>query len=305
MLGLGKSINKDGFVAEPVIPEIDQNNIAIAFSVARRVVDTYTGNALKIRVDTTGQPEYDIGFDSEGNLDTASIASNSGSNNAYVVTLYNQSGNNKHASPNGNVATEQPQIYDGSSVIKMNEKPAIKYTGTTAATPPGNSEHLNFDASSISESNFSVFLAFKYDNHPEYQMALNFGDGAGGTNYGWLGYSFNSSSDIRTAYAGDSGNGNPVFFPQDLGSRALLANLMSITAGTTSNSGKYYFNGSVLKVFSHLGTNTLNATANLGGYDIKSLPLRGRISEMIMYSADKNDSAASIHADMRNFYSLY
>ena len=301
MLGLGKGLSNDGFVPEPVVPEIDQNNIAIAFSVARRVVDTYTGNALRIRVDTTGQPEYDIGFDSEGNLDVASILSNSGSNNAYVVTLYDQSGNNKHGSPDGNVASEQPQIYDGSNVVEMNGKPAVKCTGAGGV---GNSEHLNFDASSISESNFSVFLAFKYDNHLVYQMALNFGDGVGGTNYGWLGYSI-SSSEIRTAYAGDSGNGNPVFSLQDLGSRALLPNLMSITAGTKSNSAKYFFNGSVLKVFSYLGTNTLNPIANLGGYAVSSLPLVGRFSEMIMYSADKNDSAPAIHADMRDFYLLY
>lgn len=308
MLGPGTAVNRGGFIYKPVTPDINQNNIAIAFSVARRVVDNYTGNALRIRVDTTGQPEHDIGFDSNGNLDVSAIATSSGSNNAYVVTLYDQSGNNKNASPDGNVAARQPQIYDGSDVIKINEKPAIKYT----ASEPygGNGEHLSFDASSVSESDFSVFLAFKYDSGSNTQVALRFGSNVSS---GYVGYGYITFFDpvpegldfsVISAYAGQLNDSYPY---QDLGPRAFLANVMSITAGATSDRAKYFFNGSVLSTFPNIGTSALSSSSTLGAYSssLYGLSLEGRISEMIMYGADKYDSASAIHADIKSFYSLY
>jgi hypothetical protein len=102
-------------------------NAAAAFSV--RLLDKdYTGNAMRIREDS-GDTETDIGFDSNGDLDTASIASHCGSANGYVVTWYDQSGNSNNATQS--TAGNQPQIYNGTAVITENGKPIIKSNDIT------------------------------------------------------------------------------------------------------------------------------------------------------------------------------
>lgn len=89
---------------------------AAAYSV--RLLDsllgtTYTGAAMRVREDA-GDTETDIGYDSNGDLDVAAIATHCGSANGYVVTWYDQSGNSKDI---GNAtATLQGIIYNSGTV---------------------------------------------------------------------------------------------------------------------------------------------------------------------------------------------
>jgi hypothetical protein len=95
---------------------------AAAYSV-RKLDNDYTGSALRVREDS-GNSETDIGFDSNGNLDTAAIASHCGSANGYVVTWYDQTtgGNNLTQA----TAANQAKIYDGAAVLTRNGKPCIR-----------------------------------------------------------------------------------------------------------------------------------------------------------------------------------
>jgi hypothetical protein len=108
---------------------------AAAYSV-RKLDKDYTGNCMRIREDS-GDTETDIGFDSSGDLDTAAIATHCGSANGYVVTWYDQSGNSNNATQS--TAGNQPQIYNGTAVLTLNNKPAVSqradnYNGTFAGT---------------------------------------------------------------------------------------------------------------------------------------------------------------------------
>ena len=94
---------------------------AAAYSV-RQLTTAYTGSAFLIREDGTNT-ETDIGFDSNGDLDTASIASHCGANNGLVVTWYDQSGNGNDATQS--TVGDQPLIYSASAVITENGKPAL------------------------------------------------------------------------------------------------------------------------------------------------------------------------------------
>ena len=78
---------------------------------------------MRIREDS-GDTETDIGFDSNGDLDTAAIASHCGSANGYVVTWYDQSGSGRDISQTGDTA-KQPLIYNGTSVNTAGGKPAL------------------------------------------------------------------------------------------------------------------------------------------------------------------------------------
>ena len=67
----------------------------VAYSL-RRLSSSYTGALIRVREDS-GNTQTDIGYDSNGDLDTAAIASHCGANNGYIVKWYDQSGNtNKH-----------------------------------------------------------------------------------------------------------------------------------------------------------------------------------------------------------------
>ena len=104
---------------------------AAAYST-RRLNGQYTGAAMRVREDS-GDTETDIGFDANGNLLTADIATHCGSANGYVTKWYDQaasggtgSGNDAAQTTNG----RQPQIYNGSAVITENGKPAIQADDT-------------------------------------------------------------------------------------------------------------------------------------------------------------------------------
>ena len=108
-------------------------------AAAAFLLDTYTGaaagysvrriasgatNLMRIREDS-GDTETDIGYDSNGDLDTAAIATHCGTANGFVVSWVDQSGNGNDADQS--TTTAQPKIYDGTTqaVITENGKSAM------------------------------------------------------------------------------------------------------------------------------------------------------------------------------------
>jgi hypothetical protein len=99
---------------------------AAAYSL-RRLSGTYQGSAIRVRR-SSDNAEADIGFDSNGNLDTAALLSFCGVGNGFVTTWYDQSGNGYDATQT--TAANQPQIVSGGSVILENGKPALQFDGS-------------------------------------------------------------------------------------------------------------------------------------------------------------------------------
>jgi hypothetical protein len=99
----------------------------LAFSV-RRLYSQYTGACLRVRRDSD-DAEQDIGFDSNGDLDTSALGTFVGSGNkGYVRYWYDQSQSGTTGAGNdaGNATkTNQPVIYDGSNPITSGTRPAI------------------------------------------------------------------------------------------------------------------------------------------------------------------------------------
>src|SRR6056300_1090834 len=100
------------------------SSAAAAYSV-RKLSSTYSGPCMKVRKDDGVDTGTDIGFDADGNLNIAAIAARCGTDNGYVVTWYDQSGNGKDATQA--TTTLQPQIYNGSAVLTKNSKPALRF----------------------------------------------------------------------------------------------------------------------------------------------------------------------------------
>jgi hypothetical protein len=99
----------------------DYPGAAAAYSL-RKLDKDYTGYAIKVR-ESAGNTLADIGFDSNGDLDTTALLAHTGPASGYVHTWYDQSGNGNNATQGTNA--NQPQIVSSGTVISRNNMPAI------------------------------------------------------------------------------------------------------------------------------------------------------------------------------------
>ena len=110
-----------------------------AYSV-RKLDKDYTGYCMKVRR-ASDDAEADIGFDGNGDLDTAAIATHCGASSGFVSVWYDMSGNANNATQS--TSGSQPQIYNGTAVITENGKPAIKFISSSSTyldAPAGSAE---------------------------------------------------------------------------------------------------------------------------------------------------------------------
>jgi hypothetical protein len=68
---------------------------AAAYSL-RKLRTAYTGNAIRVRR-SSDSAETNIGFGSDGNLNTTALLAHCGSGDGFVTTWYDQSGNGRNA----------------------------------------------------------------------------------------------------------------------------------------------------------------------------------------------------------------
>lgn len=109
----------DSFVGPLDTLGIDDTPLAVS---VRRLRGDYTGPCMRIRRNSD-QAHLDIGFDSNGDLDTVAIETFCAGTLGTVQTWYDQSGSRNHLSQGD--TSYQPAIYDNGAVITRNGKPAV------------------------------------------------------------------------------------------------------------------------------------------------------------------------------------
>lgn len=119
---------------------------AAAFSL-RKLSSSYSGNCVKVRRDLDNATQ-DIGFVNNV-LDTSSLLSFVGSNNGYVETWYDQSGNNNHLLQSTD--STQPQIVSNGVIYTINSLPRVEFQNFKKMI----TQNAVFSAGS---SNYSFFL---------------------------------------------------------------------------------------------------------------------------------------------------
>ena len=97
-----------------------------AYSLRKLRAD-YNGPAIRVRVDIPDTDPYDIGFDSNGELDVADLLSKAAGNDAYVDTWYDQSGGNNITQV---TADNQPQIVSNGVVVTTSGNYAVDFTSS-------------------------------------------------------------------------------------------------------------------------------------------------------------------------------
>jgi hypothetical protein len=129
-LGQTKVGIRTGVLAQQASYLLDTYSGAAAAYSLRKLRNSYTGSAIRVRrsSDNTSQ---DIGFDANGNLDTASMLSFVGSGNGYISIWYDQSG----SSPNGTQETSsyQPKIVNSGSLVTDGGKPSVLFNNVNTS----------------------------------------------------------------------------------------------------------------------------------------------------------------------------
>jgi len=104
-----------GSSSAPFVGALDafEADLAVALSVESRLLGSYSGPLFRVRR-SSDNTEQDIGFTAFGGLDIVSLATFVGLNSAYIVTLYDQSGNGKDATQS--TAANQPRIVNAGAI---------------------------------------------------------------------------------------------------------------------------------------------------------------------------------------------
>ena len=102
-----------------------------AYYSLRRFTRGADNNAIRVRR-SSDDTEQDIGFDANGDLDTTALLAfvgTGGTDNGFVTTWYDQSGNGKNAT--NATASAQPKIVDGGTLVTEGGKAALDLSSTT------------------------------------------------------------------------------------------------------------------------------------------------------------------------------
>lgn len=145
MLGIG--ITKDDYSNEAFVGILDSHlNASAAYSVRR--LSGKTARCVRIR-ESGSDNEVDIGFNNNGDLDTASITNFCGSNDGFITVWYDASGNSRNASQTD--PDLQPKICDSGSIIEENGRPAILGLDQSSLIMPSSISFSEFSFSMIAE----------------------------------------------------------------------------------------------------------------------------------------------------------
>lgn len=141
----------------------------------RRLTSMYTGAAIRVRRSSDGT-ESDIGFSTNGDLNTAALAAFAGSGSAYIVRWYDQSGNGRHLTQT--VVANQPRIVNAGAIDVNGSKPRIVFDGVDdfLASPvvglyAAGAATVAAVLSAASSANASAFGEFGTSSANSYRMA--------------------------------------------------------------------------------------------------------------------------------------
>jgi hypothetical protein len=288
------------------------------WSVARRLGGTYTGNLIEVRR-STDNALLNIGYNSENELDTATLTGFIGANSGFIRTIYDQTG-----AGNNFVQTtlaNQPRIVNAGVVDTKNGKPAAFFDGTNDAMAVGSSTATyKWLTSPDIASNYMLAIAqFGTASNPNTIYGLC-GNGPASANVGkfWT-YEDRVIAGINDAYRTDTNRGvsgsQAVFNAiQNVITPNQLVSFASIFTNDSTIPAQYRDYGIINGVvkgnlnISTGGYSSANASFDLqlgtGGNNFAYL--LGYISELMLYKRTAQDFAnpVKIIDNQKKFYAI-
>jgi hypothetical protein len=268
--------------ASPYIGILDLYPGAAYAHSLRRLSGFYYGAAIRVRVDIPGDPEFDIGFTSFGDLDTATLLSVVGANDAYVDTLYDQSGNGNDATQV--TAGNQPQIVSSGSLILENGKPSLFFDQSLI-------NFFTLSSNIAAQNTYSCFaVAFANQTNTGPDMLI-----AGGI--GSYGFRLTGSATL----------------PRITITKVSIADLVSpVISANKQTLGTFLTNDIQVEVFTDgvsRGTGLINTPTNpidtIGRAGNGGQEYQGNFQELILYTSDQFSNRTGIETNINDFYSIY
>jgi hypothetical protein len=245
---------------------------AAGYSV-RRIASSAT-NLMRIREDS-GDTETDIGYDSNGDLDLAAIASHCGSANGYVVTWYDQAGSNNATQSTG---TAQPQIYNGTAVITENGKPALSFsTDTFDFTITGNANNFSSFTVATNDATTSSHMQFALSISPRWWHWYQSGNAQ---------FWYGNTSITHSAYDQSQ-------------------HLSTMIAGSTLGHAGFWIDNVKASTTATLNTSAFDGSEKIGDYPTGGNPWDGTMQEIVLWPSDQSSNRTGIETDINGYFSIY
>lgn len=282
MYGYGYQHSKilnDGFTGI-----LDAYGSATAAYSIRRLSSTYSGDALRVRR-SSDSSELDIGFDVDGYLDTVALLAFI-SNDGYVVTWYDQSGNSKDVTCS--VAASQPQIVATGALVTDNSLAAIDFDGTN--------DYMIGSAGDWDSDDVSGFMVLNNTGGTSTRVLDARGTGSGGTVQGWQ---------IKTDDTAFDNGASAFLVMANLGTSNGV--IRSVLFNQTD--GKVYEDDSIL------GTGTSGVSLNINGGKVTTIGSNsngqntdffdGKLQEIIIYPSYQLTDVSAINTLINDYYGVY
>ena len=256
----------------------DYPNAAAAYSV-RLLSGSYTGALVRIRKDTTGQPEKDFYPDENGELSLDSedggntrLGNWIGSNDGYLVTWYSQAGISGRDATQSS-ASQQPKLLSGGSFITVNAKPALDFTidntQEVASSIPSGSSYSLFSVLSSTDTQ-----AIPYNDTPN----------GSGNYFSWWQNGSTSSP--------NSGVGTPSYYYDSL----------LINPANTQTLYNNYATGN--QEFQQVVNLDFTSWSNFvfGGWGSSGYAFSGYFQEIVLYNSDQTSNISGIYTNQSNYF---
>jgi hypothetical protein len=231
-----------------------------------------------------------VGFDSNGNLDTGSIISVQGTSPVRVITWYDQSGNGYNVVESNSAIA--PYIQNGGVITTITAgKPALYFN--TAVNMTG-------DLGAPTDSYFSAFAIDKVNNTSNTYGIWGQGKTTGtyaGKNIGMLDHDSNALLDFSWG-AGQEASYSPNT------TNAKSAAMVRRSSGSPANA--VYLNGTVGSVTTSVTNVTLDGQINIGATytDNDTFNYYGYIAEVVVYKTDQTSNVTGIYDNQDTYYNL-
>ena len=260
-------------------PLLDTYTGAAAAYSLRKLRTAYTGDAVEVY---NGSSYADIGFSVFGELDTVALADHCGSNNGFIRTWYDQSGNGNDATQS--TTANMPKIYDGTNgVVLENGKPAVEFDAPN--------HNMTSGSTYVPTSSMAQILVVKGLSSSTDQIIGDTADRKAGMalriQNGDFNYFNGTTSSFNTLTQTANDNQNLHFYGRDTSSNFYAR----LNGGETSTA-----------------ISTINTTAQniyLAARHNGTLDLDGTMQEYILYLSSKNSVKADIEGNINTFYDIY
>lgn len=158
-----------------------------AWSVSRRLWSGYTGNLIEVRR-SSDNATLNIGYDSNNELDVATLLGFVGAGSGFIRTIYDQSGASNNFTQT--VIANQPRIVNAGVLDTVNGKPSAFFDGTNdAMTVASSTATYNWMHNLTDANNDALLLSvcqFGTSSNPNAAYALLGNNAFASTSIGFL-----------------------------------------------------------------------------------------------------------------------